>query len=68
MTMTTTPPAHGCTQAEFEGRTERAQRRMRKLEIDVMRLTTETHALLQQLSDGAELLSKPAAAEMPIIR
>jgi Xaa-Pro aminopeptidase len=36
-----TPPARGFTQAEFEGRTERAQRRMRELEIDVMLLTTE---------------------------
>jgi Xaa-Pro dipeptidase len=39
--MTTTPPVRGFTQAEFEGRTERAQRRMRELEIDVMLLTTE---------------------------
>ena len=62
------PPVRGFTRAEFEGRTERAQRRMRELEIDVMLLTTEPHALLQRLSDGAELLSKPAAAEMPIIR
>ena len=41
MTMTTTPPVRGFKQAEFEGRTERAQRRMRELEIDVMLLTTE---------------------------
>ena len=41
MTMTTTPPPRGFTRAEFEGRTERAQRRMRELEIDVMLLTTE---------------------------
>ena len=41
MNMTTTPPARGFTLAEFEGRTERAQRRMRELEIDVMLLTTE---------------------------
>ena len=41
MNMTTTPPARGFTQAEFEARTERAQRRMRELEIDVMLLTTE---------------------------
>lgn len=41
MNMTTTPPVRGFTQAEFEGRTERAQRRMRELEIDVMLLTTE---------------------------
>jgi Xaa-Pro dipeptidase len=39
--MTTTPPVRGFTQAEFEARTERAQRRMRELEIDVMLLTTE---------------------------
>ena len=36
-----TPPARGFSQAEFEDRTERAQRRMRELEIDVMLLTTE---------------------------
>jgi len=36
-----TPPARGFTQAEFEDRTERAQRKMRELEIDVMLLTTE---------------------------
>jgi Xaa-Pro dipeptidase len=36
-----TPPARGFKQAEFEDRTERAQRRMRELEIDVMLLTTE---------------------------
>ena len=41
MNMTTTPPVRGFIQAEFEGRTERAQRRMRELEIDVMLLTTE---------------------------
>ena len=41
MNMTTTPPARGFKQAEFEARTERAQRRMRELEIDVMLLTTE---------------------------
>jgi Xaa-Pro dipeptidase len=39
---TTMPsPARGFAQAEFEARTERAQRRMRELEIDVMLLTTE---------------------------
>jgi Xaa-Pro dipeptidase len=35
------PPVRGFKQAEFEGRTERAQRRMRELEIDAMLLTTE---------------------------
>jgi hypothetical protein len=34
-----TPPTRGFTQAEFEARTERAQRRVRDLEIDAMSLT-----------------------------
>jgi len=45
-----TPPPRDFTQAEFEVRPERTQRRVGDLEID------------------AELLSKPAAAEMPITR
>jgi len=45
-----TPPTRGFTQVEFEARTERAQRRVRDLEID------------------AKLLSRRAAAEMPVIR
>jgi Xaa-Pro aminopeptidase len=36
-----TPPSRGFSQAEFEARTARAQRRMRDLEIDAMLLTTE---------------------------
>jgi len=35
------PPLRGFTQAEFEIRTERAQRMMRDLEVDAMLLTTE---------------------------
>jgi Xaa-Pro aminopeptidase len=35
------PPLRGFTQAEFETRTERAQRMMRDLEVDAMLLTTE---------------------------
>jgi Xaa-Pro dipeptidase len=37
------PPARGFTQAEFETRTERAQRMMRDLEVDAILLTTEPH-------------------------
>jgi Xaa-Pro aminopeptidase len=37
----TTPPARGFKQAEFEDRTERAQRRMHELEMDAILLTTE---------------------------
>ncbi len=37
------PPLRGFTQAEFEIRTERAQRMMRDLEVDAMLLTTEPH-------------------------
>ena len=37
------PPLRGFTQAEFEIRTERAQRMMRDLQVDAMLLTTEPH-------------------------
>jgi len=37
------PPVRGFTQAEFEARTERAQRMMRELEVDAILLTTEPH-------------------------
>lgn len=36
-----TPPPRGFEQAEFEQRTERAQARMRELEVDAVLLTTE---------------------------
>ncbi len=41
MNNTMRSPARGFAQAEFEARTERAQVRMRELEMDVMLLTTE---------------------------
>ena len=41
MSLTPTPPARGFALAEFEARTERAQRHMRDLEIDAMLLTSE---------------------------
>jgi Xaa-Pro aminopeptidase len=37
------PPLRGFAQAEFEARTERAQRMMRTLEVDALLLTTEPH-------------------------
>ena len=37
------PPSRGFTQAEFEARSEHAQRMMRDLEVDAMLLTTEPH-------------------------
>jgi hypothetical protein len=37
----TTPPTRGFTQAEFEARPDRAQRRMRDLEIDAESLTSQ---------------------------
>lgn len=37
------PPLRGFTQAEFENRTERAQRMMHDLQVDALLLTTEPH-------------------------
>jgi Xaa-Pro aminopeptidase len=94
-----TPPTRGFTQAEFEARTERTQRRVHDLEIDAMLLTVVSqlryfsgfltqfwHSPLEPgmefaagklmaheeniviTENGAEKLSKRAAAEISIIR
>ena len=57
MTLNPAPPARHFEQAEFEARTELAQRRRRDLKIDAMFVICE---------NGAEMLSKRAPVEIPV--